>query len=206
MSDWIGCVDKKKKISDLWIGIKSCCKWFANHIEVTNALEKLKHWSCAQKGVEKMPKEISTVRGKTREILYYIKTLEYILTTWNTYLFIHPALHQTGCWSWCCTWRISYRVFAMTFPPALLLNFGSLRISFGGFCGSSLAFFAGAISSIWLKDWKCFSFATSFSGGSSVAFPPKKYKSRKTPKHTALATILQWILMVKKCSVRLEMI
>lgn len=39
-------------------------------------------------------------------------------------------------------------------------------------------------------------------GGSSALFPPKKYKSRKTPRHTASATTLQWILMVEKFSAR----
>ncbi|KAF3855811.1 hypothetical protein F7725_016534 [Dissostichus mawsoni] len=33
--------------------------------------------------------------------------------------------------------------------------------------------------------------------GSSAALPPKKYKSRKTPKHTAITTTLQWIRMVR---------
>lgn len=38
---------------------------------------------------------------------------------------------------------------------------------------------------------------TSFNSGSSAALPPKKYKSRKTPKHTAITTTLQWIRMVR---------
>ena len=38
---------------------------------------------------------------------------------------------------------------------------------------------------------------TSFSSGSTAALPPKKYKSRKTPKHTAITTTLQWIRMVR---------
>lgn len=38
---------------------------------------------------------------------------------------------------------------------------------------------------------------TSFNRGSSAALPPKKYKSRKTPKHTAITTTLQWIRMVR---------
>lgn len=96
-----------------------------------------------------------------------------------------------------CTWRISYRALAMTFPP-LPPNFGSLRsalrISFGGICGSSwvcFASFAGEMSSVSREDEKCFSFATSLNGGSSAALPPKKYKSRKTPKQIAIATNLQ---------------
>lgn len=39
--------------------------------------------------------------------------------------------------------------------------------------------------------------ATSFNSGSSAALPPKKYKSRKTPKHTAITTTLQCIRMVR---------
>ncbi len=38
---------------------------------------------------------------------------------------------------------------------------------------------------------------TSFNIGSSAALPPKKYKSRKTPKHTAITTTLPWIRMVR---------
>lgn len=38
---------------------------------------------------------------------------------------------------------------------------------------------------------------TSFKSGSSAPLPPRKYKSRKTPKHTAITTTLPWIRMVK---------
>lgn len=38
---------------------------------------------------------------------------------------------------------------------------------------------------------------TSLNSGSSAALPPKKYKSKKTPKHTAITTTLQWIRIVR---------
>ncbi|TNN45589.1 hypothetical protein EYF80_044203 [Liparis tanakae] len=38
---------------------------------------------------------------------------------------------------------------------------------------------------------------SSRSGSSAAALPPKKYKSRKTPKHTAITTTLQWIRMAR---------
>lgn len=99
--------------------------------------------------------------------------------------------------------RMSYLGLAMPLtPPEPSFRLG--RICFGGSGGFPT--FTETIFPSADADGKLGSLRSSSTclsgGGSSAVFPPKKYKSRKTPRHTASATTLQWILMVEKFSVR----
>lgn len=105
-----------------------------------------------------------------------------------------------------CTERNQTHLFAFTLAP-LLIAFPSFRLLRGSSARTPTgAFFANFAATsrpssegdgVELLPSSSSSSTTCFNSGSSAALPPKKYKSRKTPKHTAITTTLPWIRMVR---------